>query len=214
MNVSRISDVARYWAGLALLERLGRSAAGLTSEEVCSILGARNVKGIGAALSCTRLLGARNVKGIGAALSCTRLSLRVGDAPRRGAPTPPGARAKPLERGAVDHPGAPRARAREADVDVARTQRSYAIDGGIAGLDARLDDEWFEAEAGGQGRSGRSSATESNRDATGGRARCPRATARTGSGCASATNTPLRGPSTRLNPSLNNDARTHLGEKP
>ena len=55
MNVSRISDVARYWAGLALLERLGRSAAGLTSEEVCSILGARNVKGIGAALSCTRL---------------------------------------------------------------------------------------------------------------------------------------------------------------
>ena len=55
MNVSRIPDVARYWAGLALLERLGRSAAGLTSEEVCSILGARNVKGIGAALSCTRL---------------------------------------------------------------------------------------------------------------------------------------------------------------
>ena len=55
MNVSRMPDVARNWAGLAIIERLGRSAANLTSEEVRSILGARSLKGIGAALSGTRL---------------------------------------------------------------------------------------------------------------------------------------------------------------
>ena len=55
MNDSRMPDVARYWAGLAILERLSGGAPGLTSEEVRTILGARSVKGIGAALSGTRL---------------------------------------------------------------------------------------------------------------------------------------------------------------
>ena len=52
-----------------------------------------------------------------------------GDPPRRGARAPPGARAKPLERGAADSPDAPRARAGAADVDAARMPGSGAARG-------------------------------------------------------------------------------------
>ena len=45
---------ARYWAGLPLLVRLSQAGTELSSEEVGELLGTRNVKGIGAALSGTR----------------------------------------------------------------------------------------------------------------------------------------------------------------
>ncbi len=48
-------DLAHYWAGLELLARLSEAGAALTSEEVSDVLGTRNVKGIGAALSGTRM---------------------------------------------------------------------------------------------------------------------------------------------------------------
>ena len=47
-------EVARYWAGLRLLVRLSEAGTELSSGEVGALLGARSVKGIGAALSGTR----------------------------------------------------------------------------------------------------------------------------------------------------------------
>ena len=46
--------MARYWAGLPLLARLSEAGTALSSAEVGALLGTRNVKGIGAALSGTR----------------------------------------------------------------------------------------------------------------------------------------------------------------
>ena len=48
------NDLARYWAGLSLLDRLAQDGTELSSEDVCATLGTRSVKGIGAALSGTR----------------------------------------------------------------------------------------------------------------------------------------------------------------
>ena len=47
-------DVSYRWAGLAVMERLSETGAGLASEEVGGLLGTRSVKGVGAALSGTR----------------------------------------------------------------------------------------------------------------------------------------------------------------
>ena len=54
MNEAYERDIARYWSGLAILERLSEIGTALTSEEVATILGVRSVKGIGSALSGTR----------------------------------------------------------------------------------------------------------------------------------------------------------------
>ena len=48
-------DLARYWAGLSLLVRLEQGETDLSSEDVRAMLGTQSVKGIGAALSGTRL---------------------------------------------------------------------------------------------------------------------------------------------------------------
>lgn len=47
-------DIARYWSGLAILERLSETGTGISSVEVAALLGARSVKGIGSAFSGTR----------------------------------------------------------------------------------------------------------------------------------------------------------------
>ena len=158
MNDSRMADVARYWAGLAILERLGGGAQGLTSEEIRAILGARSVKGIGAALSGTRLSLGR--EGIRLDEALVRRQVRgrsvwsAGPRLRQARHALDQARLMwtrrerrdraPLEEAPPGHPG---------PVLVLRTLASqgavYTIDGGIAGLDALLDDEWFEAEADG-----------------------------------------------------------------
>ncbi len=54
MSGTRDREVARYWGGLSLLVRLSQAGTELSSEEVGALLGTRNVKGIGAALSGTR----------------------------------------------------------------------------------------------------------------------------------------------------------------
>ena len=144
MNVSRIPDVARYWAGLALLERLSRSAAGLTSEEVRSILGARSVKGI----RLDEALVRRQVRGRSLWSAGPRIAQarHVLEHARRMWTRRERTDGAPLEEAPPGH---------RSPVLVLRTLASrgatYAIDGGIAGLDARLDDEWFEAEAEGPG---------------------------------------------------------------
>ncbi len=47
------TELARHWAGLAILERLSEAGSELSSEEVSAILGTRNAKGIGSALRPT-----------------------------------------------------------------------------------------------------------------------------------------------------------------
>ena len=54
MNKAYDYDVSRFWAGLAILEQLLEPGSALTSEELSTILGTKNVKGVGAALSGTR----------------------------------------------------------------------------------------------------------------------------------------------------------------
>ena len=55
MNDDRDDEFGQYWAGLELLNRISETGAALTSEDVAGMLGTRSVKGIGAALSGTRL---------------------------------------------------------------------------------------------------------------------------------------------------------------
>ena len=55
MNDDREDEFGHYWAGLELLNRISETGAALTSEDVARMLGTRSVKGIGAALSGTRL---------------------------------------------------------------------------------------------------------------------------------------------------------------
>ena len=47
-------ELVRYWSGLAILERLLETGSELTSEQVGTILGTKNVKGIGSALRQTK----------------------------------------------------------------------------------------------------------------------------------------------------------------
>lgn len=54
MSGTRDNDLARYWAGLSLLERLAQDGTELSSEDVRAMLDTRSVKGIGTALSGTR----------------------------------------------------------------------------------------------------------------------------------------------------------------
>ena len=158
MNDRGKFDVARYWAGLGLLERLSQTGAALTSEDVCASLGTRSVKGIGAALSGTRdslgesgirldeAVRRRQVRGrtiwtAGPRIRQARHALE--HVRRRWTRLERRERqdAVPLEAAPPGHPG---------PVLVLRALKSredvYRIDGGMAELDALLDDDWFEVE--------------------------------------------------------------------
>ena len=54
MSIDDRSDLKMFWAGLDVLQELVEPGSELSSEEVSIILGTRNTKGIGAALSGTR----------------------------------------------------------------------------------------------------------------------------------------------------------------
>lgn len=54
MNRTLEHEFAGDWAGLAVLERLSKTGADVSSEEIGAILGTKNVKGIGSALRQTR----------------------------------------------------------------------------------------------------------------------------------------------------------------
>ena len=158
MNDRGKFDVARYWAGLALLERLSETGAALTSEDVCVSLGTRSVKGIGAALSGTRdsldesgirldeAVRRRQVRGrtiwtAGPRIRQARHALE--HVRRRWTRLERRERqdAVPLEAAPPGHPGPVLVlRALESRGDV------YRIDGGMAELDALLDDDRFEVE--------------------------------------------------------------------
>lgn len=47
-------ELAKYWAGLGALERMVETGSALTTEELSAVLGTKNVRGVGAALSSTR----------------------------------------------------------------------------------------------------------------------------------------------------------------
>ena len=158
MNDRGKFDVARYWAGLALLERLSETGAALTSEDVCASLGTRSVKGIGAALSGTR--GSLGESGIRLDEAVQRRQVRgrtiwtAGPRIRQARHALEHVRrrwtrlerrerqdAVPLGDAPPGHPGPVLVlRALKSRGDVCR------IDGGMAELDALLDDGWFEVE--------------------------------------------------------------------
>ena len=151
------SDVARYWAGLSLLERLAQGDMELSSEEVGALLGTRSVKGIGAALSGTRdTLGRAGIRLEEAAVRRTvrgrsiwsdgpriRQAMHVLDQERyrwtvgRGRNDSPTRDVRPGETGPVL---------------ALRTLKSrgnvYRIDGGMAELDGILKDDLLEIRDG------------------------------------------------------------------
>ena len=155
MNKAYEPDIARYWSGLAVFERLSETRTGLASEEVAAILGARSVKGIGSALSGTRFslsqagirfdeavqrrsAQGRTVWTAGPRIRQARYALeharRMWTRRERQDPAP-------VEEAPPGHPE---------PVLVLRALKSrgdvYQIDGAMAELDAVLEDEWFEIE--------------------------------------------------------------------
>ena len=160
MNKAYERDIARYWSGLAILERLSETGTGLASGEVAALLGARSVKGIGAALSGTRFsLGEagirldeavrrRAVRGYTVWTAGPRIRQAqhaLEHARRMWTRREPQGQV-PVEEAPPGHPG---------PVLVLRTLKSrgtvYRIDGAMAELDAILEDEWFEIEGKGLG---------------------------------------------------------------
>ena len=155
MNETREPDISRYWAGLGILERLSETGTGLTSEEVSAILRTRSVKGIGAALSRTRFsLGEagmrldeavrrRQVRGrtVWTAGPRIRQAKHALEHERRSWTRHQRQGTVPVEEAQPGHSG---------PVLVLRALKSreavYRIDGGMAALDAILEDEWFEIE--------------------------------------------------------------------
>ena len=160
MNKADEYDLTRYWSGLAILERLSETGTELTSEEAATLLGTRSVKGIGAALSGTRLsLGEagirldeavrrRTVRGrsIWTAGPRIRQVRHALEHARRRWTKRERQDAVPVEEAPPGHPG---------PVLVLRALKSrgtvYRIDGGMAELDATLEDEWFAIEDEGRG---------------------------------------------------------------
>ena len=113
MNEAHEHDMARYWSGLAILERLSETGAGLASEEVAAILGARSVKGIGSALSGTRS-------------SLGEVGIRLDEAVHRRA----GARIHALDRRTSGSAGTTCTRTRASKVDEERAAELGACRGG------------------------------------------------------------------------------------
>ena len=153
-------DNSSYWAGLGILDRLSEPGAVLTSEDVRDILGTRGVKGIGAALSGTR----QSLRQAGIRLdeAITRKTVRrrsvwtSGPRIRQARHVLEHTRRKwsrrtqpltvPLKKAEPGHPG---------PVLVLRALKvkggAYRVDGGMAELDAILEDEWlhyFDEEPG------------------------------------------------------------------
>ena len=146
-------EVARYWAGLSLLAQLSQAGTELWSEEVGALLGTRNVKGIGAALSGTRgtlcragirmeeAVIRRTVRGRSTWTGGPRIrqAVHVLEQERYRWTVGGGRRALPLEN---VRPG------ETAPVLVLRALKSrgivYRIGGGMAELDEILEDELFE----------------------------------------------------------------------
>ena len=150
MSQQRDRELATFWAGLEILDRLAVGEDGLTSAEVAQILGVRNVKGIGQGLLRTRFsleqagirldeaVSKRSVRGRtvwmpGARIAQARHALR--HARRYWTKQAPGD-GVPVDDANDGHEG---------PVLVLRALKSrgtvYRIDGGIAELDDIVDDE-------------------------------------------------------------------------
>ena len=146
-------EVARYWAGFPLLARLSEAGTELSSMEVAALLGTRNVKGIGAALSGTRnTLSAAGIRMDEAAIRRTvrgrsvwtggpriRQAMHVLEQERYRWTDGDGREDVPIEDARQEDAG---------PVLVLRALKSrgnvYRIDGGMAELDEILEDDRFE----------------------------------------------------------------------
>lgn len=155
MNGTRDLDFSMYWSGLALLERLSGTEAGLTSGEVGALLGTRSAKGIGSALSGTKTSLAE--AGIRFDEAVSRRSVRGRTVWSRGPRVRQARHALEQARrwwtasGRQDGPPVEDVEAGyRGPVLVLRALRSrgtaYRIDGGMAELDEILDDEYFEVK--------------------------------------------------------------------
>lgn len=155
MDERKEREFEGYWIGLRVLERLSERGTRLTSAEVAELLGARNVKGIGQVLSRTRfsllLQGIRFDEAVQRRTVGGRVEWSAGPRIRQA-------------RHALEHTRREWAGIRpEDDVpvsDVAPTYQGpvlvlralmssgtvYRVDGGMAELDAILDDGWFERD--------------------------------------------------------------------
>ena len=143
-------EVARYWGGLSLLVRLSQAGTELSSEEVGALLGTRNVKGIGAALSGTR--GTLRGAGIRMEEAAIRRTVRGRSVWTGGPRIRQAMHVLEQERyrwTVGSGPAIENVRPGETGpVLVLRALKSrgnvYRIDGGMAELDEILDDDLFE----------------------------------------------------------------------
>ena len=155
INEKNHRDLSRYWAGLGILEKISETGTALTSEEVGTLLGTRSVKGIGSALSGTKL-------------SLAEAGIRIDEAvrrrPVRGRTVWTSGPRIRQARHALEHARRSWTRSERGDgvpvevvqpghpgpVLVIGALRSrgtvYRIEGTMAELDAILEDDWFEVE--------------------------------------------------------------------
>ena len=146
------NDLARYWAGLTLLDRLAQDGTELSSEDVCAMLGTRSVKGIGAALSGTRQT--LRAAGIRMEEAAARRTVRGQSIWGAGPRIRQAMHVLEQERyrwtgGGRNDSAAENVRPGETGpVLVLRALKSrgnvYRVDGGMAELDEILDDDLFE----------------------------------------------------------------------
>ena len=157
MNRERERSLERMWAGLKVLDQLSRRKSGLASAEVAEIVGARNAKGIGGALSGTRsslnLAGIRLDEAVRKRVVGGRTFWLQGPRIRQARHVLEQTRRTWNSRECGDPiPTEEVGDGYRGPVLVLRALRSRGgvcrVDGGLVGLDAILDDEHLEVENG------------------------------------------------------------------
>ena len=155
MKADEERQLAAFWIGIEILDRLANAGDRLTSAEVAALLGVRNVKGIGGALSQTReslaLAGIRFDEAVQRRAVSGRTEWFAGPRIHQARHVLEHQRrfwtSNPEEVPVTDvRPG------HTGGVLVLRALATngtvYRIDGGMAELDGILDDEWFDRDEG------------------------------------------------------------------
>ncbi|MDE0039551.1 MAG: hypothetical protein OXU77_18640 [Gammaproteobacteria bacterium] len=146
-------QLAGYWLGIEILDRLANAGDRLTSAEVAALLGVRNVKGIGRALSQTReslaLSGIRFDEAVHRRAVGGRTEWFAGPRIRQARHVLEHQR-RFWTGNPADVPVADVGSGHAGGVLVLRALTTngtvYRIDGGMAELDAILDDDWFDRD--------------------------------------------------------------------
>ena len=198
MEADKERQLAGYWLGIEILDRLANAGDRLTSAEVAALLGVRNVKGIGRALSQTReslaLSGIRFDEAVHRRAVGGRTEWFAGPRIRQARHVLEHQR-RFWTGNPADVPVADVGSGHAGGVLVLRALTTngtvYRIDGGMAELDAILDDDWFDRDDEGLWSIGEVSIHRIE-TADGGSRQCPNGTARTASGYAGTRTTWIR----------------------